>query len=193
MIFYDIDLQVLRQWDPGNLYFHAFWHRDTATQLEHDFEILPHVTGKGKYLRANLSVLTILFINLPGGVKAKSKCISMLIKKILRSSVPVRKIISVQPGAKEFFKINFQGCLIGDAAKDIGLFTDTIYPIQFFHSGCQITIQQIGGNSKDKVKSLMDAQVSLIPITVHKAPRLFIFIKRTVYNPYRPVRCPMVG
>ena len=37
------------------------------------------------------------------------------------------------------------------------------------------SIQQIGGNSKDKVQAMIDKHVPLIPITVHKA-HLFIHL-----------------
>ena len=41
MVFYDIDLQLLKYWDEDFLYFHSYWHRDTATVLAQDFEIMP--------------------------------------------------------------------------------------------------------------------------------------------------------
>ncbi len=179
MIFYDIDLQVLRQWDPGNLYFHAFWHRDTATQLEHDFEILPHVTGKGKYLGANLSVFD-------NPVYQSAWWGEGEVKMYIDADQENPTIVGT--GTEDYigtawgqgvFQNKFSGCLIGDAAKRYWAFYRYHIPDPvFFHSGCQITIQQIGGNSKDKVKSLMDAQVSLIPITVHKAPTFIHIYKK---------------
>jgi hypothetical protein len=45
MVFYDIDLQLIKNWDESYLYFHSYWHRDTATTLEKDFEIMPSVKG----------------------------------------------------------------------------------------------------------------------------------------------------
>jgi len=47
MVFYDINLQLLKKWDEHYLYFHSYWHRDTSTILAKDFEILPEIKGKG--------------------------------------------------------------------------------------------------------------------------------------------------
>jgi hypothetical protein len=56
MIFYDIDLQLIKNWDETFLYFHSYWHRDTATRLARDFEIMPLVKGKGRFLGSNISI-----------------------------------------------------------------------------------------------------------------------------------------
>ena len=56
MVFYDIDLQLLKNWDEDFLYFHSYWHRDTATVLAEDFEIMPPVKGKGRFLGSNISI-----------------------------------------------------------------------------------------------------------------------------------------
>jgi hypothetical protein len=49
-IFYDVDFEYVKAWQPAYMYFHAYWHRDTATTLGKDFELLPKVEGKGRYL-----------------------------------------------------------------------------------------------------------------------------------------------
>ncbi len=56
MVFYDIDLQLLKEWDQNFLYFHSYWHRDTATVLAEDFEIMPAVKGKGRFLGSNICI-----------------------------------------------------------------------------------------------------------------------------------------
>ena len=56
MVFFDIDLQMLKNWDENFLYFHSYWHRDTATVLAEDFEIMPAVKGKGRFLGSNISI-----------------------------------------------------------------------------------------------------------------------------------------
>ena len=39
------------------LYFHAHWRRENPTTLQKDFEILPRVAGRGRYLGACCSVI----------------------------------------------------------------------------------------------------------------------------------------
>ena len=56
-IFFDVNYSLTKKWDKNNLYFHSYWHRDTATILGEDFEILPEVTGKGRFLGTNIGVI----------------------------------------------------------------------------------------------------------------------------------------
>jgi hypothetical protein len=55
-IFFDVDYSLLKYWDEQFLYFHASWNRDTATTLAKDFELLPLVQGKGRFLGVNIGV-----------------------------------------------------------------------------------------------------------------------------------------
>jgi len=56
-VFYTITYQQ-QPLDPSDmLYFHAAWRRELETQSGRDFEILPRVCGRGRYLGANLSVI----------------------------------------------------------------------------------------------------------------------------------------
>jgi hypothetical protein len=40
----------------------------------------------------------------------------------------------------------------------------------YFRTGCRVTIQQIGGNTKEKVLALQQQKVELIPVTIHNVP-----------------------
>ena len=56
-VFYDVDYTA----EPvaaDALYFHAYWHRLRPTRLGEDFEILPRVSGRGRYLGATIGVVT---------------------------------------------------------------------------------------------------------------------------------------
>jgi len=50
MIFYDVDYTLSPRADRDALYFHCYWNRENPTLLERDFQILPKVTGKGRFL-----------------------------------------------------------------------------------------------------------------------------------------------
>lgn len=54
--FFDVNYNLVKNWKDNWLYFHAYWHRDTATKLTEDFEILLHIEGKGRYLGTNIGV-----------------------------------------------------------------------------------------------------------------------------------------
>lgn len=55
--FYDVDYTLGDRHDANMLYFHAHWRRENPTTLQHDFEILPQIKGKGRFLGANLGVI----------------------------------------------------------------------------------------------------------------------------------------
>jgi len=57
-IFYDVDYRRVRAQPADALYFHAWWHRERATALGKDFQILPRIAGHGRFLGTSISVLT---------------------------------------------------------------------------------------------------------------------------------------
>src|SRR5690349_6688598 len=57
-LFYDIDFLQVKEQKPGVLYFHTYWSRKSVSKLGEDFEILPYVKGKGRYLGMNMGIIT---------------------------------------------------------------------------------------------------------------------------------------
>lgn len=58
MFFYDVDYTLGDHHDANTLYFHAYYHRESPTKMQRDYEILPKLGGKGRYLGANLGVIS---------------------------------------------------------------------------------------------------------------------------------------
>lgn len=56
MLFYDVNYTVGDTHGPETLYFHAHWRRENPTILQQDYEILPQVTGRGRFLGVNFGV-----------------------------------------------------------------------------------------------------------------------------------------
>ena len=57
LIWYDINYSELKKLDSNALYFHASWRREPQTTIGKDFEILPRITGKGRFLGTNIGVI----------------------------------------------------------------------------------------------------------------------------------------
>jgi hypothetical protein len=55
-LFYDVDYTLGDRHPASTLYFHAHWRRQNPTRLKRDYEILPRLTGRGRYLGANIGV-----------------------------------------------------------------------------------------------------------------------------------------
>lgn len=176
MIFYDVNLQLIKEWDEKYLYFHSYWHRDTATILEEDFEIMPAVRGKGRFLGTNISV------NANPDYKdfwwGEGE-----VKMYLDGDIDLPTLVG--SGTEDYigtawgqgvFCNKYTGCLVADSRNlQWAFYRYHIIDPVYFKTDCRVTIQQIGGNNKDVVIALQKKNVDLIPITVHQAP-LFIHI-----------------
>ncbi|HLM55135.1 MAG TPA: glycoside hydrolase family 172 protein [Pyrinomonadaceae bacterium] len=56
-LFYDVNYTVGDRHDARALYFHAHYRRENPTTLQRDYEILPRVEGRGRYLGTNIGVI----------------------------------------------------------------------------------------------------------------------------------------
>src|SRR5450432_125418 len=57
MVFYEVDLTLGDDLAADMLYFHAHWRRENPTALGREFEILPKVTGAGRFLGTNIGLV----------------------------------------------------------------------------------------------------------------------------------------
>jgi hypothetical protein len=56
LFFSDVDYTLGDKHDASVAYFHAHYRRENPTKLQHDFETLPKVVGKGHFLGSSLGV-----------------------------------------------------------------------------------------------------------------------------------------
>ncbi|MDQ4120257.1 MAG: DUF2961 domain-containing protein [Acidobacteriota bacterium] len=56
-LFYDVDYTIGDRHPANMLYFHAHYRRENPTVLQKDYEILPQINGKGRYLGTNIGVI----------------------------------------------------------------------------------------------------------------------------------------
>lgn len=56
-LFYDINYTLGDRHSANTLYFHAHWRREPQTRLQQDYEILPRIAGRGRYLGTNIGVI----------------------------------------------------------------------------------------------------------------------------------------
>lgn len=56
-LFYDVDYTLGDKHAANALYFHAHYQRENPTMIQKDYEILPRVEGRGRYLGANIGVI----------------------------------------------------------------------------------------------------------------------------------------
>ncbi|MGH9944221.1 MAG: glycoside hydrolase family 172 protein [Pyrinomonadaceae bacterium] len=56
-LFYDVNYTLGDKHAANLLYFHAHWRRENPTTIQRDYEILPRVEGRGRYLGTNIGVI----------------------------------------------------------------------------------------------------------------------------------------
>ncbi|MFA6472517.1 MAG: glycoside hydrolase family 172 protein [Candidatus Latescibacterota bacterium] len=56
-IYYTIEYTIGDNHGKDVLYFHACYRRENPTTLKKDYEILPHISGKGRFLGVNIGVI----------------------------------------------------------------------------------------------------------------------------------------
>ncbi len=167
MLFYDIDLVKTKSWNPDNLYFHCFWNRDTATTPGVDYEILPKIHGKGRFLGVNFGVIA-------NPLYQKSWWGEGEVKMYLDGDGDFATLVGT--GTEDYigtawgqgkFNNQYTGCLVADTENDWWTFyryhiPDPIY----FKNDIRVTIHAMGGNTKEKVIEMQEAGAPLIPVTI---------------------------
>jgi hypothetical protein len=172
-LFFDVDFVETPEPDKDALYFHAHWRRERATRLGADFELLPRVAGRGRFLGVNV------------GVKANPRYEKTWwgegeVKVYLDDDREFPTLAGT--GTEDYigsgwgqgeFCMDTAGCLVADAKNREWAFYRFHLPDPiFFRSSCRVTLQQIGGAAKAKVRELQQAGVPLIPVTLDEAGQL---------------------
>ena len=166
-IFFDVNYSLLKNWNDDFLYFHAFWNRDTATTPGKDFELLPHIKGRGKILGTHVTVNA-------NPLYRKSWWGEGEVKMYLDSDSTYPTLIGT--GTEDYigtawgqgaFTNRYTGCLTANDTLDKWSFYRYHVPDPvYFSSGIKVTLQQIGGNMKSVVQDMQQQKVPLIPVTV---------------------------
>ncbi len=163
LLFYDINF-VLTEHDEDMLYFHASWHREQENELGVDFEILPKVQGKGRFLGSHIGIITNPMYKDTWWGEGE-------VKVYLDGDTELPTLNGTgaedYPGSAWGLKayINqYQGCFLAEAPR----FTLYRYHIPdpiFFEEECRVTIQRMGGASRPEVVKIRDEGAELIPVT----------------------------
>ncbi|MCB0687895.1 MAG: DUF2961 domain-containing protein [Saprospiraceae bacterium] len=167
MLFYDIDYQELDRWDESFMYLHAYWHRDTATALARDFEILPAIEGHGRFLGTSISVqVNPRYMGTWWGEGEVKMYLDGDREYPTLVGTGTEDYIGTGWGQGQYTG-NYQGCTRADGDHFMYSFYRFHIPDPiFFHADCRITIQQMGGGTKEKIVALQDQDVPLLPVEI---------------------------
>ncbi|MEN8248783.1 MAG: glycoside hydrolase family 172 protein [Bacteroidota bacterium] len=165
-IFYDINYTLTPEPDENGMYFHAYWNRDLATTPGEDFEILPAVEGKGRFVGTNIGLNT-------NPEYEDSWWGEGEVKMYLDGDTDHPTLVGTgtedyigTAWGQGYFNHRYQGCLIADPEnKQWAYYRYHVKDPVYFYKNFKATIQQMGGFGKSEVKKYLDKGANLIPVT----------------------------
>lgn len=167
-LFFDINYTLKNEIEEDALYFHAYWRRENPTTLGKDFEILPSVHGKGRFLGTNIGVITTPSLKNSWWGEGE-------VKMYIDGDTQYPTLVGT--GAEDYigtawgqgkFAHQYQGCLVAD--NDNGLWAFYRYHIPdpvFFDNDCRVTIQQMGGDDRDRIIEMLDSGAPLEVVSIY--------------------------
>jgi len=192
LLFYDIDLTLEKHQSPDAAYFHAFWRRDPYTKLGADYELMPLVKGKGRYLGATVGVQGHPQYGDAGWGEGEIKMYLDGDRKLPTiSGTGTEDYIGTGWGMGPFSNL-FQGCTVSDNVKHCWAFyrfhiPDPIY----FNRECRIVIQDIGGEGTENVRKMVAAGAELKPVSAAADPGLIRLLDEKNYPKLADKKFPL--
>ena len=166
-VFFDIDFMTLDKLEEDALYFHAFWTRQKTSELGVDFEFLPEIEGRGRFLGVNMGVnADPVYGNTWWGEGEVKMYIDNDEEFPTINGTGTEDYIGTAWGQGQFTNLN-QGCtLADDSARQYAFYRFHVPDIIGFHQNFRASIQQIGGGMRDLVRSLLTNNVKLEPVSL---------------------------
>lgn len=173
LLFYDVNLTKIKKHPKDIAYFHAYWSNSTGRGLGDDFEILPKVKGKGRFLGTNISVMADKIYGDTWFGEGE-------VKTYLDGDKDHPTLVG--SGTEDYigsawnlgpFSQLYQGATVVDKQKKQFAFyryhiPDPIY----FSADCRVTIQQMGGAGRDLIRAIAKAGGKVKPVSVMTASGL---------------------
>jgi hypothetical protein len=160
LLFYEVDCTVGDRLPDELTYLHARYRRQNPTTPKSDFEILPKVTGKGRFLGCNVGIRPVEPYGEPfwfgegemkiyvDGDQAYPTLVGTGTEDLVGSAWGLGK-----------FNHLYQGCLLSQ--KDDGVWGFYRYHVPdpvYFHKSVRVTLQQIAGGTAGQLSKLRPEQ-----------------------------------
>jgi hypothetical protein len=166
-LFYDIDFTALQSAPRDMLYFHACWTRKRQNTPGEDIELLPAITGKGRFLGVSVGVhVDSAYGNTWWGEGEVKMYIDGDSTNPTINGTGTEDYIGTGWGEGRFSNL-YQGCTVADGGKgEYAFYRFHIPDPIYFGQGFRATLQEIGGGMTGDVRAAQRRGARLIPVTV---------------------------
>jgi hypothetical protein len=167
LLFFDIDFTTSLTQAPGMLYFHACWNRSIHSVPRKNFELLPMVIGKGRFLGVIVGVnVDASYGHTWWGEGEVKMYLDGDSARPTINGTGAEDYIGTGWGEGTFNHL-YQGCTVADEKNRQYVFYRLHIPDPiYFYTRFRATIQEIGGGDAGEVKALQAKGVPLIPVSV---------------------------
>jgi len=167
MLYYDIDFIQLPSLPADALYFHAYWTRQPANPLKQDFEVLPELKGRGRFLGMSVGVnADKRYGNTWWGEGEVKMYLDGDTKYPTINGTGTEDYIGTGWGLGAFAN-RFQGCpLASDSLKQYLFYRWHVPDAVYFSRSLKVHLQEIGGGELDEVRSVYNKGIPLEPVSV---------------------------
>ncbi len=158
MFFYDVDYTLGDEHGPDALYLHAHWRRENPTKLMRDFEVLPKVTGRGRFLGAFYGAIadTQRYFNTWWGEGELKVFLDGDTRLPTLCGTGTEDLIGTGWGQGRYDHL-YQGCHLADGERmQYGFYRLHIPDPIYFHHDLRATIHQIGWTGHDTAAQMRE-------------------------------------
>lgn len=167
LLFFDIDYTIFDKPQTDVLYFHACWNRSLHSAPGKDFELLPAISGRGRFLGVNIGVnVDAAYGHTWWGEGEVKMYIDGDTNHPTINGTGAEDYIGTGWGEGTFAHL-YQGCTIADTVnRQYAFYRFHIPDAIYFDQNFKATIQEIGGGNDEEVKALAAKGVALVPVSV---------------------------
>ncbi len=165
LFWYDINYIEMERLPNNAMYFHAYWNRDLKTELGKDFQLLPKLYGKGRFLGTNVGVIGDKgYLGSWFGEGEVKVFLDGDVEHPTLQGTGTEDYIGTGWGQGEYYSHRF-GSLFSNKENDIYAFyryhtADAVY----FHENIMVTIQQMGNSNRDNMRKMVKNGMEILPV-----------------------------
>lgn len=165
-LYYDIDF-LFHKLPTNALYFHAYWNRQWSGKLGDDYNLLPKIQGRGRFLGVSVGLNTDTSYSRSWWGEGEVKMyIDGDSKYPTINGTGAEDYIGSAWGLGKFIN-QYQGCTIAtDSTGQFNFYRWHIPDAVYFNNDIKVDIQQIGGWMKEEMKKLYQRGVNFKAVTI---------------------------